>query len=256
MSDPITGLGVVASLSRVPERYIPVKRTKDTNDDADLGKENLLRRSSRYLVLEKRTCNSTYPHDVIVDIRIVNSKESVPSDFTLVERTLDNKEKCFKGKYICVKFETWRPNMTAITDVAIFKSIEGLSGHTTVGEISDQRYLVYVQSALGSTSSSKKKAPERPTETPRKPVVYSLPNRLDIKEKKNISNGPMSGVPFKLTRDCRTGDSDDIMSRYSVHPKSREAIEDEITTEIRAYSVLKSYWSEDSINYRKCVPWL
>ncbi|VDN99769.1 unnamed protein product [Rodentolepis nana] len=38
----------------------------------------------------------------------------------------------------------------------------------------------------------------------------------------------MNGVPFKLTRDCRTGDSDDIMSRYSVHPKSREAIEDEL----------------------------
>ncbi|VDL21265.1 unnamed protein product [Hymenolepis diminuta] len=225
MSDPITGLGVVASLSRVPGQYIPVKRTKDTNDDADLGKENLLRKSPRYLVLEKRTCNSTYPRDVIVDIRIVNSKESVPSDFILVEKTLDNKEKCFKGKYICLKFESWRPNMTAITDVAIFKSIEGLSGHTTVGEISDQRYLVYVQSTLGSSSSSKKKAPERPAETPRKPVVYS----------------PMSGVPFKLTRDCRTGDSDDIMSRYSVHPKSREAIEDEYYFDFSLEKSLTAY---------------
>ncbi|VDO14903.1 unnamed protein product [Rodentolepis nana] len=171
MTEPITGLGFVASLSRVIGQYVPVKRTKDTNEDADLGKENLFRRSSRYLVLERRTCSSTHPHDVIVEIRLVSSKEHVPSDFTLVERTLDSMERCFKGKYICVKFEAWRPNMTAITDVAIFKSTEGLSGHTTVGEISDQRYLAYVQSALGS-SSSKKKAPERPVETPRKPVVY------------------------------------------------------------------------------------
>lgn len=84
--------------------------------------------------------------------------------------------------------------MVAVTDVAIFKSIEGLSGHITVGyvarlfaclfcfacylfissEISDQRYLVYIQSTLSPSASPKKKsAPERPNEPHRNPIVYS-----------------------------------------------------------------------------------
>ncbi|KAM7539077.1 hypothetical protein Aperf_G00000058882 [Anoplocephala perfoliata] len=226
MSEPITALGVVTSLSKVPDQYTPVKRTKDTQEEADLGKENILRRSSRFLVLEKRPCDSTHPRDVIVDIRIVSSKDAVPSDFTLIERTLDTRERCFKGKYICVKFAQWSPNMVAITDVAIFKSIEGLAGHTTVGEISDQRYLVYVQSTLSAGASPKKKtAPERPNETPRSPIAYS----------------PMQGVPFKLTRNCRTGDSDDIMSRYSVHPKSRETIEEEYFFDFSLEKSLRAY---------------
>lgn len=69
-----------------------MKRTKDTHEEADLGKENILRRSSRFLVLEKKPCSSAYPRDVIVDIRIVSTKDAVPSDFTLIDKTLDSRK--------------------------------------------------------------------------------------------------------------------------------------------------------------------
>ncbi|KAL5966501.1 Multivesicular body subunit 12B [Taenia solium] len=213
MADPITGIGIVTSLSRVPSHYMAVKWTKDTHEEADFGRENILRKSSRFLVLEKMPCSKSSPCDVLVELAIVANKDGVPPNFTPIERTLDTRERCFKGKYLCAKYDTWKPNMTAVTDVVVFKnSRDVLKGHALVGELSEQRILACVLSNLGSTASVRKKAPGRPPEVPRKPIIYS----------------PMSGVPFELTRDCRVGDSDDIMSRYSVHPKSREAIEDQV----------------------------
>ncbi|VDD82321.1 unnamed protein product [Mesocestoides corti] len=217
MSHPITGIGFVTSLSRVPSHCTAVKLTKDTHEDADIGKENLLRKSSRYLVYEKKPCSQSSPHNVLVELVIVTSRDAVPIGFTIIERTLDTRERCIKGKHLCAKFEKWTPHMTAITDVMIFKNAgDSLRGHILVGELTDQRILACVQSDIGSSANAgdnslKKRAPAKPAETPRKSQIYS----------------PMCGVPFELTRDCRIGDADDIMSRYSVHPKSRETIEDE-----------------------------
>uniref|UniRef100_A0A158REP5 MABP domain-containing protein n=1 Tax=Hydatigena taeniaeformis TaxID=6205 RepID=A0A158REP5_HYDTA len=172
-----------------------------------------LRKSSRFLVLERKPCSANSPHNVLVNLAIVASKDAVPPDFTVIERTLDTRERCFKGKHLCVKYDAWKPNMTAVTDVVIFKNrSDGLMGHTVIGELSEQRILACVLSPLGGNSQARKKAPGRPAELPQKPIIYN----------------PMSGVPFQLTRDCRVGDSDDIMSRYSIHPKSREAIEDQV----------------------------
>ncbi|KAL5103727.1 Multivesicular body subunit 12B [Taenia crassiceps] len=225
MADPVTGIGIVASLSRVPSHYMAVKLTKDTHEDADFGRENILRKSSRYLVVEKMPCSKSSPRDVLVELALVGSKDAVPPDFTPIERTLDTRERCFKGKYLCAKYEPWKSNMTAVVDVVVFKnSRDVLKGHTLVGELSEQRILACVLSSLGSTTLSRKKAPGRPPEAPRKSIIYN----------------PMSGVPFELTRDCRADDSDDIMSRYSLHPKSREAIEDQYSFDFSLEKTLKA----------------
>nr|VZI04051.1 unnamed protein product [Spirometra erinaceieuropaei] len=46
---PITGVAFFTSLHRVPPHYTIIARTKDTHEDADLGKESLFRKSARYL---------------------------------------------------------------------------------------------------------------------------------------------------------------------------------------------------------------
>lgn len=68
-----------------------VKWTKDTHEEADFGKENILRKSSRFLVLEKMPCSDSSPRDVLVELAIVASKDAVPPDFTAIERTLDTR---------------------------------------------------------------------------------------------------------------------------------------------------------------------
>ncbi len=70
-------------------RCFQIKRTKDAHEDADLGKDNILRRSQRYLVYEKKACSENSPRNVLVELAIISSKDSAPMGFTPVEKTLD-----------------------------------------------------------------------------------------------------------------------------------------------------------------------
>ncbi|VDN15954.1 unnamed protein product [Dibothriocephalus latus] len=88
-SAPITGVAFFTSLSKVPPNYTVLARTKDTHEDADLGKETIFKKSARYLGYEKAPFDPQSPPKVLVELIIANEKEPVRSGFQAIDKTHD-----------------------------------------------------------------------------------------------------------------------------------------------------------------------
>ena len=95
MAEPITGLGVVADVSRVPSGFVPINRSFDAKEDANLWKDSFFARGvSRYI------CVTRNPYDnkgqickVVTDVAVVYSQNDLPDkSWSIVETTIDTRE--------------------------------------------------------------------------------------------------------------------------------------------------------------------
>uniref|UniRef100_A0A0X3PC04 Multivesicular body subunit 12B n=1 Tax=Schistocephalus solidus TaxID=70667 RepID=A0A0X3PC04_SCHSO len=222
-SAPITGVAFFTSFHRVPPSFTIIARTKDTHEDADLGKESLFRKSARYLGFEKAPFDPKSPPEVLVELMLINEKDSVRSGFQAIDKTYDTRERCLKRKILCARFEPWAPNLTAITDLLIFSRMgDHLTGRTYVGDLSSQAILACVQTVLSSPTDGI--IPKRPAP---KAGPYSLSGDMSSPIFQPMLN-PLKGVPFELHAACRQN-SQDGMKNLPVQPKAAEEVEQEFS---------------------------
>ncbi|KAM7391620.1 hypothetical protein PAMP_022299 [Pampus punctatissimus] len=86
-TEPISTVGVITSLSKVPDDYYVVAQTTD-GSDADLWKDGLFKsKVTRYLCFTRKT-----GPDVVVDMKLTDIKDTLPEGFTPVQETMDTKK--------------------------------------------------------------------------------------------------------------------------------------------------------------------
>lgn len=131
--DPISAVGVVTSLSKVPENYYVVAQTTD-GSDADLWKDGLFKsKVTRYLCFTRKT-----GPDVVVDMKLIDIKDPLPESFITVQETMDTKEAAMRKKRLCVKMSPRKAAETAIYDIQIVsKAKYHLVNYTCMGEMNN-----------------------------------------------------------------------------------------------------------------------
>ncbi|XP_045891594.1 multivesicular body subunit 12Bb isoform X6 [Micropterus dolomieu] len=132
-TEPISAVGVVTSLNKVPDGYYVVAQTTD-GSDADLRKDGLFKsKVTRYLCFTRKT-----GPDVVADMKVIDIKDALPEGFTPVEETVDTKETAMRKRRLCVKMSPRAAAVTAVYDIQIIaKSKYHLVNYTCVGEINN-----------------------------------------------------------------------------------------------------------------------
>ncbi|XP_071338463.1 multivesicular body subunit 12Bb [Trachinotus anak] len=132
-TDPISAVGVLTSLNKVPDGYYVVAQTTD-GFDADLWKDGLFKsKVTRYLCFTRKT----WP-DVVVDMKLNDIKDTLPEGFTPVQETMDTKETAMRKRRLCVKISPRAAAETAVYDIQIVaKSKYHLVNYTCIGEINN-----------------------------------------------------------------------------------------------------------------------
>ncbi|KAJ3603616.1 hypothetical protein NHX12_028361, partial [Muraenolepis orangiensis] len=161
LPEPVGAVGVVASLHQVPEGYQVVAQTTD-GSDADLWKDALFKsKVTRYL------CFTTQHQDsVVVDMKLIELKDALPSGFTPILETLDTKEQALRKRRLCVKLSPRASARTALCDIQIIgrPKLPG-TNYTCIGELNNmgiwytaRDLLPTPESALSDLTSSTDKS--------------------------------------------------------------------------------------------------
>lgn len=132
---PITSLQIIESVDRCPGGFIPISRTHDQDQDADLWREGsfLKRKSGRYLCLSK---SEGLPGFVVQEILIFNEKGIPPAGYSLLTKTADSDQKAWRKKQLCYKLVNKRNTKTAVTDIIVCSRLKKApEGFTLAGEI-------------------------------------------------------------------------------------------------------------------------
>ncbi|XP_056889859.1 multivesicular body subunit 12Bb isoform X2 [Takifugu flavidus] len=113
-AEPISAVGVLASISQGPDGYYVVAKTTDGND-ADLWKDGIFKsKVTRYLCFKREN-----GPDVVVDMRMIDAKDALPQGFTPVEKTEDTGETAMRKRKLCVKTSPRAAAKTAVYDIQI-----------------------------------------------------------------------------------------------------------------------------------------
>ncbi|XP_055256857.1 multivesicular body subunit 12B isoform X2 [Moschus berezovskii] len=147
--DPITGVGVVASRNRAPTGYDVVAQTAD-GVDADLWKDGLFKsKVTRYLCFTRSFSkeNVSLPCDislfqqshlgnVLVDMKLIDIKDTLPVGFIPIQETVDTQEVAFRKKRLCIKFIPRDSTEAAICDIRIMgRTKQAPPQYTFIGEL-------------------------------------------------------------------------------------------------------------------------
>lgn len=126
------------SVEKCPGGFVPVSRTYDQDQDADLWREGSFfkRSSARYLCLSKTEGDShtgfflqiercslfTFtglPGFIIEEILILNEKSVPPEGYSLLYRTVDTEQKAWRKKQLCYRLAHRRTVRQAVTDIIV-----------------------------------------------------------------------------------------------------------------------------------------
>ncbi|XP_035235476.1 multivesicular body subunit 12B-like isoform X1 [Anguilla rostrata] len=135
--DPITGVGVVASRNRAPTGYEVVSQTTD-GVDADLWKDGLFKsKVTRYLCFTRAFAKeNSHLGNVLVDMRLIDMKDTLPVGFIPIHETVDTQEPAFRKRRLCIKFIPRDSTEAAICDVRIMaRSKQAPPQYTFIGEM-------------------------------------------------------------------------------------------------------------------------
>ncbi|KAG7235516.1 hypothetical protein INR49_002562 [Caranx melampygus] len=122
--DPITGVGVVASRNRAPTGYDVVSTTTD-GLDADLWKDGLFKSKSHL-------------GNVLVDMKLIDIKDTLPVGFIPIQETVDTQEQAFRKRRLCIKFIPRDSTEAAICDIRILgRSKQAPPQYTFIGELNN-----------------------------------------------------------------------------------------------------------------------
>ncbi|XP_041855828.1 multivesicular body subunit 12Bb isoform X2 [Melanotaenia boesemani] len=132
-TDPISAVGIVTSFNKVPHGYYVVAQTTD-GSDADLWKDGLFKsKVTRYLCFSRKT-----GPEVVVDMKLIDTKDALPEFFTPVQETMDTKETAMRKRRLCVKMSPREAAKAAVCDIQItVKSKFHLINYTCIGEINN-----------------------------------------------------------------------------------------------------------------------
>ncbi|XP_038143519.1 multivesicular body subunit 12Bb isoform X1 [Cyprinodon tularosa] len=152
--DPISAVGVLSSLNKVPDGYYVVAKTTD-GSDADLWKDGLFKsKVTRYLCFSRKT-----EPEVVVDMKLIDFKDPLPESFTPVQETLDKKEAAMRKRRLCVKMSACEAAETAVCDIQLTaKSKYQLVNYTCVGDINNMGLWYRMGDVPQRTSSQKTKS--------------------------------------------------------------------------------------------------
>ncbi|XP_060570380.1 multivesicular body subunit 12B-like [Ruditapes philippinarum] len=156
---PITGVVVVADITKCPAGYTTIDRTYDRAEEADLWRDGIFgRRVTRYLCVQR-----TAPQpgkDVLVDVSIINDRDPVPAGFTVLDYTADTREKATKKKVICVRWMSVNLTNSALSELIILPkgTRRPPNGYTLVGELNNLMLCykmanIQTQSKISHTNS-------------------------------------------------------------------------------------------------------
>ncbi|XP_078459639.1 multivesicular body subunit 12B isoform X2 [Lampetra fluviatilis] len=211
---PITGIGMVASRGSAPQGYEILN--SDDNVEADLWKDKMFKsKTKRYLCVTRKG----HGDNVVVDMKLVGEKETLPVGFMAVQDTLDTKEPALQKKRLCVKLIPRDSTEVAVCDVKVNGRARQPPPHYTfIGELNSMGLWF----KLGRVPKSPFRmvrgpsAPQLPTPTPSpRPKMPPrqdsaplpvLPSRFDARldtsyQSQAIYTSAMSameGVPFVL----------------------------------------------------------
>ncbi|XP_073909283.1 multivesicular body subunit 12B isoform X3 [Castor canadensis] len=135
--DPITGVGVVASRNRAPTGYDVVAQTAD-GVDADLWKDGLFKsKVTRYLCFTRSfSKENSHLGNVLVDMKLIDAKDTLPVGFIPVQETVDTQEVAFRKKRLCIKFIPRDSTEAAICDIRIMgRTKQAPPQYTFIGEL-------------------------------------------------------------------------------------------------------------------------
>uniref|UniRef100_A0A3B3QUD6 Multivesicular body subunit 12B n=1 Tax=Paramormyrops kingsleyae TaxID=1676925 RepID=A0A3B3QUD6_9TELE len=135
--NPITGVGVVASRKRAPSGYCVVSQTTD-GVHADLWKDCVFKsKVTRYLCYTRAfSKENSHLGNVLVDMRLIDAKDTLPVGFIAIQETIDTQERAFRKRRLCVKFIPRDSTETAICDVQVLgRSRVPPPQYTFVGEL-------------------------------------------------------------------------------------------------------------------------
>uniref|UniRef100_A0A667X172 Multivesicular body subunit 12Bb n=1 Tax=Myripristis murdjan TaxID=586833 RepID=A0A667X172_9TELE len=132
-TEPITAVGVITSLNKGPDGYYVVAQTTD-GSDADLWKDGLFKsKVTRYLCFTRKNVSQG---NVVVDMKLIDMKDTLPEGFTPVQETVDTKETATRKRRLCVKLSPHAEAKTAVYDIQITgKSKYHLVNYTCIGEL-------------------------------------------------------------------------------------------------------------------------
>ncbi|XP_071783981.1 multivesicular body subunit 12Bb [Centroberyx gerrardi] len=150
-TEPITAVGVVASQNKAPDGFHVVAQTTD-GSDADLWKDGLFKsKVTRYLCFTRKNQG-----DVVVDMRLIDIKDTLPEGFTPVQETVDTKETAMRKRRLCVKLGPLAAAETAVYDIQIVgKSKHHLVNYTCMGEVNSMGIWYRVGDVLQHQSSQR-----------------------------------------------------------------------------------------------------
>ena len=117
---------------------MPVERTYDTNQDADLWKDSFFSFSQvkRYICFTRffPLANGKL-NNVIETLSILEERETVPKGYTLIETTVDTNERAMKKKQLAAKICSRAAATDAITDLVLVRDGRPPAGYVLLGEI-------------------------------------------------------------------------------------------------------------------------
>ncbi|KAJ8263364.1 hypothetical protein COCON_G00158210 [Conger conger] len=187
--DPITGVGVVASRNRAPTGYEVVSQTTD-GVDADLWKDGLFKsKVTRYLCFTRAFAKeNSHLGNVLVDMRLIDMKDTLPVGFIPIHETVDTQEPAFRKRRLCIKFIPRDSTEAAICDVRIMaRSKQAPPQYTFIGEMNSMAIWYRMGKVPQSEEPSQNQTlPESDTSTPGGHLASTTPTRTPALPK-NIS---------------------------------------------------------------------
>ncbi|KAJ8413785.1 hypothetical protein AAFF_G00063830 [Aldrovandia affinis] len=215
--DPITGVGVVASRNRAPTDYEVVSQTTD-GVDADLWKDGLFKsKVTRYLCFTRAfSKENSHLGNVLVDMRLIDMKDTLPVGFIPIQETVDTQEAAFRKRRLCIKFIPRDSTEAAICDIRILgRSRQAPPQYTFIGEMNNMGIWYRMGRVPRSEESSQNPTQEvtsvSPTPAPVLPkhISMTLPasfsrknsTRPDFEHQNSnlYAISAMDGVPFTIS---------------------------------------------------------
>ncbi|XP_072289756.1 multivesicular body subunit 12B-like isoform X2 [Eucyclogobius newberryi] len=192
-AEPVSAVGIVASLNKAPDGYRVVAQTTD-GSDADLWKDGIFKsKVTRYL------CFTRNPGlDVVVDVKLTDIKDALPEGFTPLQETLDSKEAATRKRRLCVRVSPRAAAQTAVYDIQIVaKSKYHLVNYTCVGEINN----MFVWCRLGDVQPQKQEVTSKSTSVIPDQTVRKSTGRPDCERQSSGSytKTALDDVPFVVS---------------------------------------------------------
>lgn len=219
---PIVAVCVVSDRDNCPQDHALLVRTNDGKEDADLWRDSIFgRRCYRYLCYKKATPKPD--EDVLVDVAIINEKDSVPAGFTVLETTEDTREKSLKKKSLCFRWMSYRLTNAAISKLILLSKATRRppSGFTIIGDVNNMLLCFKMVGLTKSTYPVAEDFSSQHTPSPRlsmSSVGNALPYSLNpgvaagsitnlsseptqpplVNRLISVTKSPLTGVPWQL----------------------------------------------------------